>query len=275
MNNNKIKNKKNSWRDWIPSTFFLKTLLIFTTLFIMFFLAVFVIWKRYSMRDHNSSNFFSRKTTPLLEQLEAPRKPISEPAPQGEAILVNRVAALETKATEQQKILKDNTIDHQQILQIPQKLIAVEILRAVLEGLVPLEILKTFLQEISEPWAHSLLATLALIKSTITYPQLVKELLVLPPPHPLSIWERVKATIKSFVRIRKLDEKGAYKLKPIENIQKSLEEHEIQKALELFELLSPQDKALLSSWKVLAQKRQALENSIKNILLELAESPKM
>ena len=150
----------------------------------------------------------------------------------------------------------------------------IEILRAVLEGLIPLETLKIFLHKIPEPWAHSLLTTLTPIKSTITYPQL-EDLLVLPPPVPLSTWERMKATLKSLIRIRKLDEKGTYKLESIENIQKALKEHDIQRALKFFAMLTPQEKAQLSSWRVLAQERLTLEDSLKNLLIEFTESPKM
>ncbi|MBY0291846.1 MAG: hypothetical protein K2W92_00960 [Alphaproteobacteria bacterium] len=234
------------------------------------------------MRDHHSSHIFPHQVASLLEQLEAPNKSVNEsapqsidmPTPQDIDILLNRITVLENKAAEQQKILKDSTIEHQHILQIPQKLIVIELLRSVLEGLIPIETLKTFLHKISEPWALSLLATLDPIKNTITYPQL--EALLVPPPlsfDSLSIWERIKTKLQSLVRIRKLDEHGAYKLKPIESIQKSLEVHDIQQALKFFEMLTPQENAQLSSWKILAQERLTLENSLKNLLLELTESP--
>ena len=275
MKSNKIKNKKGLWRNWVHSPDFLREISIFGTLFVIFLLAVVVIWKRYSIRDHHkSSKVFSQQIAPLLGQLETLSPPVNEVVSQDIDVLLNRVKALESQTIEQQKILKDNTIEHQQILQIPQKLIVIEVLRSILEGLIPLETLKIYLHKISEPWTHSLLTTLAPIKSTITYPQL-EELLILPPPLPLSIWERMKATLKSLIHIRKLDEKGAYKLKSIENLQKSLEEHDIQKALKFFETLTPQEKAQLSSWKILAQERLTLESSLKNLLLELTESPKM
>ncbi|MBP6951525.1 MAG: hypothetical protein KBC28_04835 [Alphaproteobacteria bacterium] len=227
------------------------------------------------MKDyHSSSKAFSQKVAPLLGQLETSNTPVNESIPEDINVLLNRVKALESQTIEQKKILKDNTIEHQQILQIPQRLIVIEILRSVLEGLIPLETLKIFLHKISEPWAHSLLTTLTPIKSTITYPQL-EDLLVLPPPVPLSTWERMKATLKSLIRIRKLDEKGTYKLESIENIQKALKEHDIQRALKFFAMLTPQEKAQLSSWKVLAQERLMLEDSLKNLLLEFTESPKM
>ncbi|MBP7729841.1 MAG: hypothetical protein KA112_04445 [Alphaproteobacteria bacterium] len=275
MKSNKIKNKKRLWRDWAHSPNFLREILIFGTLFVIFLLSVVVIWKRHSMKDyHSSSKAFSQKVAPLLGQLETSNTPVNESIPEDINVLLNRVKALESQTIEQKKILKDNTIEHQQILQIPQRLIVIEILRSVLEGLIPLETLKIFLHKISEPWAHSLLTTLTPIKSTITYPQL-EDLLVLPPPVPLSTWERMKATLKSLIRIRKLDEKGTYKLESIENIQKALKEHDIQRALKFFAMLTPQEKAQLSSWKVLAQERLMLEDSLKNLLLEFTESPKM
>jgi hypothetical protein len=233
------KNKNNVL--WHQSPDFLKKLFAFVILFTLLLLSLFIIWKRYMERELS-------QPIPLIQAA-----PLT-----GSKLLSDRPTALENRINQQQQIL----------LTFP-KLVAIELLRAVLKGWIPLKAFKTFLQKNPDPWAQDLLTTLALVKESKTYPQL-EALLVLPPSQPLSTWKRIKRKIKSLVQIRKLDEKSDHQLGQIEGIQKALHDHDIQKSLESFEELSPQEKAQLSSWKDLAQDRFKLEKMLKKLILELA-----
>ena len=151
------------------------------------------------------------------------------------------------------------------------KLVALELMRGVLDGMIPLEILKRFLQKTPEPWANTLLTAFTPIKEGKTYSQL-ETLLILTPSQPVSTWQHIKSTIKSFIHIRKLDKKNEVNQGQLEDIEKALQAHDIQKATEIFGKLSPEEKVQLSSWKKLADERLLLELSTQKLLLELADS---
>ena len=243
------------WDKWTQSPELRNKLFIFATLIILLILAFFIIWKRYTERDL-SHPINLLQTMPSQQEVELIEGPLL--SSQAELKLFSeRLAALESKMNQQQ-----------QILTTPPKLVAVELLRAILEGWISVESLKTFLQKNPEPWSQGLLTTLGPIKQSMTYPQL-KVLLDLSPNQSLSTWERIKKKIKSIIRIRKLNKKGEYEQGDVEDIKKALKAHDLQKALKSYEKLSPEEKAQLSYWKALAQDRIALELMIKKIILEL------
>lgn len=243
------------WQKWSQSPELRNKLFIFVTLFILLILAFFIIWKRYTERDlSHPTNLL--QSVPSQQEVELIEGPLL--SSQAELKLFSeRLAALEMKLNQQQ-----------QILATPPKLIALELLRAILEGWIPVETLKTFLQKNPEPWSQELLTTLGPIQQSMTYPQL-KALLDQSPTQTLSTWERIKKKIKSIIRIRKLNKKGEYERGDVEDIKKALKAYDLQKALKSYEKLSPEEKAQLSSWKALAQDRLALELMIKKIILEL------
>ncbi|HUX78149.1 MAG TPA: hypothetical protein VMW10_00145 [Alphaproteobacteria bacterium] len=243
------------WDKWTQSPELRNKLFIFVTLIILLILAFFIIWKRYVDREltHPTSLLQSAPSQQEVELIEEPHL-----SAQAEIKLFSeRLAVLEKKMNQQQ-----------QILTTPPKLVALELLRAILEGSIPVETLKTFLQKNPEPWSQELLTTLNPIQQSMTYPQL-KALLNQSPGQSLSTWERIKKKIKSIIRIRKLNKKGEYEQGDVEDIIKALKAHDLQKALKSYEKLSPEEKAQLSSWKALAQDRIALELMIKKIILEL------
>ncbi|OJW51098.1 MAG: hypothetical protein BGO67_12270 [Alphaproteobacteria bacterium 41-28] len=254
------KNKKTnnvSWFQWTQSSEFLKGIFIFVSLLILLILSVFIIWKRYTERVEGQPIPLLQTSPPqqVVQTIEPP--PLS---PREELKLFSdRLAALENRMNQQQ-----------QIMLTPPKLVAIELLRAVLKGWLPLETLKTYLQKNAHPWAQGLSSTLVPINESKTYPQL-EALLTLSPVQLPSMWERIKRKIKSLVHIRKLDEKGDYQEGQIEDAQKALQAHDIQKALESFEKLPPQEKAQLSAWKDAAQDRLTLEVMMKKLILELTE----
>lgn len=167
----------------------------------------------------------------------------------------------------------ENIFNQQQLsLQSCQQLIALEILQEILEGRIPVNTLTLYLQKQAEPWATNILSRLSPIKEAKTYDQL-QVLLILPPSsQPLSKWQRVKNIIKSFVSIRHLDKEGQYTVGRLSDIQTALRTHNIQRVLDAFAKLSPEEQAQLSSWKQEAQDRLTLETIKKTMLLELSES---
>ncbi len=245
------------WLSWVQSPDSLKKVFIFVTLVILLVLSIFILWKRYVEKEISQpiSLIQTSSTLPATQLLEKPLSP-----PQEELKLFSdRLTALENRMNQQQEILLT-----------PPKLVVVEVLRAILEGWIPVETLTVFLQRNSAPWAQGLLVTLNPIKESKTYSQL-EALLSVSSSQPLSLWERVKRKIKSLIRIRKLDAKGDYQGARIEDVQKALSDHDIAKAMDFFEKLSPQEKTELSSWKILAQNRLTLEIIIKKLIIELTE----
>ncbi len=260
MKNNKKTPPPLSWYQWSYFPDFFKNLFIFLAFFIFFTISIVLIWKRQ----------LEKKTQHVLqaviEQQIAPKAPPSTPAPapppsfqQDIQSLTNRVAALEAKLTQTQVSL-----------QIPHKLIALELANGILEGFIPLDSLKAFLQKTPDPWAPPLLATLVSMGDIKNYMYLEASLALPPPPSHLSLWQRIKSKMKSLVHIQRLDEEGNYKLGKLEDIQRALQAHNLQKALESFEKLPPEDQAPLSSWKKMAQDRLFLETTRKTLLLEIA-----
>lgn len=254
------------WRQKLKSPEFMKNFFVFTVFFIILSLAIILIWKRHTekkvVKQEIALQTISSEQKEVQEHKEIKiEKKLDEKAAtiQKEvSIFGERIAALEKK-----------TIQQQQNLEIPNKLITLEFLKGVLDGLVPLPKLTAFLQKNPEPWAKVLVTPLLPLKECKTYPQL-EAMLVLPPsPKPLSRWEGFFNSVISLVQIRKLDEKGKYVLTQLKDVQEAIREHDIQKALQIFEKLPPPEKARLSSWKQAAQNRQLIEQITKNIFLEL------
>jgi len=259
MKNNKQKHLLSFWQSWTHFPDFFKNLFVFLAFFIFFTISIVLIWKRQLTKETRQvlqsvvAQQIAAKAPP-----SAPPPPPPPPPQQDIQPLINRIAVLETRLSQSQASL-----------QIPHKLIAFELIKGILEGFIPLESLKTFLQKTPDPWASSLLVTLATIGDIKDYPQLEASLALPPPLIQLSLWQRVKRKLKSLVRIQRLDEKGNYKFGNLEDVQKALQDHNIQKAIECFEKLPVEDQAALSSWKKTAQDRLFLETTRKTLLLEI------
>lgn len=193
--------------------------------------------------------------------------PAPAPAPPPEKVLLqkelnaqnDRLAQMETRLSQWQSIPE-----------LSQQLLAMEILHAVLEGELPLSIFIHYLQKIPEPWVAPLLNSIATIPEIKTYAQLQGALVL--PQEPLSLWQRIEKALKSFVRIRKLDETGHYESGHLDDIERALKEHNIRQALEAFDKLSPEEKIHLTSWQAAAQNRLTLEKMKQKMLLDLAGS---
>lgn len=265
MKKDKESNLMIFWRRWPQSPGFLRDFLVFLLFFILFIFCLILTWKQY--KDNLLSQPRAVIPSSCVDQkveeptLPAAPSPLSAPIPPDLNTLNDHTILSEQKDSQQP-----------QASGIPRRLIAFELFRGALEGLVGIEALKIFLQKTPEPWAASLLNALLPLNEIKSYSQL-ESLLVLPSSSQLSsIWQRLQKKIKSFIRVRKLDKKGEYNLGQLEDIKNFLRAHDIQKALESFERLSPEEQMHLSSWKKWAQDRFFLETSTKNLLLELTES---
>lgn len=245
MKKNKKINTSSFWRPWIQSPNFLKTLFVYLAFSIIFIFVLILVWKQYTGTG-------PREGVAFLPTQQA------QLAPGDLKSLSEYLGILETQQIQQSQ---ENL----------RKVTALVLIRAVLDGIIPLEAFKNFLQKTQGPWGKAILATLDPIKEGKTYFQL-EALLILSPPLPVSTWQHIKSTLKSFIHIRKLDEKNEVNKGLLKNIQKALRMHDIQKAIEIYEKLPSEEKAQLSSWKKLAEERLLLELSTQKLLLELADS---
>lgn len=284
------------WSQWKPTPNFLRNLLVFLILLVILFFSIVIIKKRYSEKKVREPVCLVRPSP--SNQATLPALNLSAlPSQEDLKLLSGRLAALENKINQVQQVLQnpqkvnppapsqeelkalsdrlvvlENKMNQaQQILQSHQKIMAVELLHGVLKGKVPLGTFRAFLQKKPEPWAKTLLATLASVKECKTYPQL-DALLVLSPSQSFSVLERIKRKIKSLIHIRKLDQNGDHTTVQLEDVRRAIYDHDIQRALGSFEKLPPEEKAQLSLWKELAQSRLTLETISNKLLLELAES---
>lgn len=251
---------------WKQRPAFLKNLFINIIFVSVFALFVFILIYRYVSGFHQQQEFVyqSLTQTPTLTPMPAPAPaPLSSP----EFVFLQKEITSQNDRLSQ---VEANLKQRQSVPQVSHQLVAIEILREVLEGHLPLSTFTLYLQKLPEPWATSILNRISSITMCKTYAQL-QDLLVLPPQSH-SLWRRVKNFMKSFVRIRKLDAKGHYQGGHLDDVQRALREHNIQQALEAFEKLSAKEQNQLASWKQEAQNRLTLETLKQKMLLDLAGS---
>lgn len=273
------KDKKTEIRSFLKQPpAFLKNLLIYIIFLSVFALFVFILIYRYVSGFHQQQEFVYQSLTPTLSPTPTPTPaptpmPAPTPAPMPVPLSPPELVLLQKEISSQNDRLAQIEANLKQWQSVPQashQLVAIEILREVLEGHLPLSTFTLYLQKIPEPWAPPILSRISSITMCKTYAQL-QDLLVLPPKSH-SLWRRVKNFLKSFVRIRKLDAKGHYQGGHLDDVHRALREHNIQQALEAFEKLSPAEQNQLASWKQDAQNRLALEALKQKMLLDLAGS---
>ena len=221
----------------------------------------FFIWKEFLLQ--RELEFVQTRVAPLptLTQQESAIL-ANVTALQGQVdVLLTRVQKLEATGAQQREKA-----------QMPHKMVAVELLRSVLDGVVPLPEFKAYLQRSPEPWAQFLLATLAPIQQSYTYAQLGRFLAPSPASSSSSFRERVLNALMSLVQVRKLTQGEKDKvargetLLQVEDIRNSLGAADTQTLLSLFEALSDQDKAEFAAFKAATLDRLALENALKTLL---------
>ncbi len=241
---------------------FLKNLFIFSAFFVFFTLAFFLVWKRLSEEPHQpvSQNVIAQLTHVTEKSPEkAPKETSAALPPEALQPLLDRLDALEAKVSQLDAFT------------ISTHLIAVDLIQGVLHNVISVDAFKTFLKKTPEPWAAALLPTIAPLEDIKSYPEL-ENLLVLPiSSKARSVWNRFKEDVKSLVSIRKIDQKESSAFGTLEDVQKAVHSHNIQKALDCFGKLPRHEQLALSSWQQMAQDRLLLETLYKNILLEMAK----
>lgn len=259
MKKNKDINIKSVWNRWKETSDFLKMLLGISSLLIILGLAIVIIKKRNEESKTNPKENFITSEELRLKQKQVDPKLTDDLLNQVKT-LSNRLATLESQS---KVIVQPADVSH--------KLIGIDLLNTVLEGSIPLESFKKFLQKNPEPWAQTILATIGSIKECKTYSQL-EDVLVQLPVQTVPMWGNVKSIIKYFFNIRRIDENGNYKMGKLEEVRNAIHAHDVTKALVIFEKLSPEIRTQYSSWKEMAIARFNLETIYKNLLNELVES---
>lgn len=253
------KNKKTKpsplqkWTHWLAP---LKHPVLIIVLFFLFIFAVFFTWK------------FLPKGT--LNRTESLRFVQTLPPELKEKAISQTIISLQTRVewlSERLAVLEKRMTQEPNL----QKLISITLLEGVLEGRMTLEIFKIYLQKIPDPWAKDLLPALTPLKSSSTYQELEAMLRMSQSSPSPSLWERFEKNIRSFIQIRKVDTPIPEDGSQLENLHEALVTHDLQKALHLFEKLSPEEKTSLAHWKTAAQDRLTLEKTFQTLLLELAK----
>ena len=274
---------------WRQSPVSFKTLLfglIFSIVFI-FAVVIFIHRQMYNTKLPSEFNLQSAGTGTnyalVPEFFAAPKKsPVPEivpeqaPTEQTPSVINPKADLLPTEITLQNDRMtqlesKLNQVDR--LSQTSNQLIAFQLLQEILDGRLTIDDLHRFLHfyylNTSQPWAMNILNTISWIKSCKTYTEL--ETMLAPPTRAHTQWQSVKSILKSFVRMRKLDEEGHYEVGNREDIKIALRAHNILKALEEFKKLSPDEQAKLSDWKQVAEERLHLESIKKKLLSDLSE----
>lgn len=165
-------------------------------------------------------------------------------------------------------IMKTDTVSEspevqaQKALQIEHKLAAYALLKGVMEGSFSPETLVKFLQKASEPWAQNLSAKLFPILNDIgSYPKLEEILVAFSPLR----------SVKKPIHIRKINKRGDYENVEVEDIQKALHDHDLQKILNYYEGLPSEKKILLKDFYDYTTRLQILDSETKKLYLEIME----
>lgn len=163
--------------------------------------------------------------------------------------------------------------DNNPLLQVSNQLIALELIKGVLNNTLTIEDLKKFTQvHNTAPWIQPLAQTISSLEDIQSYAALETSLVLPPssPPKAKSFYQQVLGKIRSLVSVRKVNDKDSNSLESLQNIQHMLQTHNLSGALSLFEKLSPEEKASLSSWEKKARDRLLLEQAQKTLLLQIA-----
>jgi len=153
---------------------------------------------------------------------------------------------------------------------LSQQLITIQLFEGILEGWIPLNVLKTYLQKNTNPESQTLLLTLAPLMECPTYEELFRAL-TSDLFTSKSLWERIKSKAKSLINIKKIEGGSASGTTNIKDVEAALGEKNLQKALTLFENLPNEDKESLAAWKQKVQERLKIETLFKGLLLKLSQ----
>lgn len=159
------------------------------------------------------------------------------------------------------------------LLQLSNQLIALELIKGVLNQTLSLDDLKGFIHHHhAKPWISALSHMVTPLEEIQSYPALENGLVLPTPPAPKdqSFWHSLTEKVRSFISIRKLSKKEDPSSAALQEIKQALKTHNISGALHLFEKLPPTEKAALSEWEKKARDRLLLEKAQKMLLLQMA-----
>lgn len=224
-----------------------KNLFVSLAFLCFFSLALFLVWKRllHSVESSISPELmaqFSQQnqpTPPAQPQVPPPSPPQATPLPYSADVL---------------------------------PLLALELARGVADTHIPLSLFKEFLSKVQAPWASSLFTTLAPLQTIESYATLEASLSIpqpQPSSSPLSLWQRIKNKLKTFISLHRIENDKESALETLEPLQAALYFHDIGKALAAFETLSPEQKQALAAWKTMAENRLLFETAYKTLLATL------
>lgn len=280
MKKNKDTKPNSRWQYWRQSPPSLKTLFFGFILSIILILAVVILIHRQVNKTKHSPDFIVH-TVLNSEQASVPAT-VPEPTPvpasvpeeipssptSSSALLQNEIALQNSRLDQ----LEGKVNQVVSVSQSSHQLIAFQLLQEILDGHLSIGELHRFLQiyheKTSQPWTINILNAISGIQGCKTYAEL-EAMLVLPSRSPTQ-WQSLKSILKSFVKMRKLDDEGHYVVANREDIKMALRAHNIQQALESFKKLSADEQAKLSTWKQDAEGRLLLETTKKKLLLDLA-----
>ncbi|EKE10013.1 MAG: hypothetical protein ACD_16C00089G0008 [uncultured bacterium] len=215
----------------------LKNIFLYFFLAILIFLAILVLWKQYKEKQTK---------------------------PQAPAVVEQTLQPSSTPATPTKELVQPKILD------LSQQLITIQLFEGILEGWIPLNVLKTYLQKNTNPESQTLLLTLAPLMECPTYEELFRAL-TSDLFTSKSLWERIKSKAKSLINIKKIEGGSASGTTNIKDVEAALGEKNLQKALTLFENLPNEDKESLAAWKQKVQERLKIETLFKGLLLKLSQ----
>lgn len=242
MTENKKTSKSLLWENFSQSLKYPRRYIAYFFLFIVFFLSIIILWKKYS--DNETLTFTKVKVEALEPRTE-----------------VATVLEGEKKAVE---ITQKNTQE------FPQQLITIQLLEGVLEGWIPLSTFKTYLQKHPNEETPYLLLELSTISNCLTYAELQSSL----PSTPVkskSLWERLKSRLKSLIQVKKIGKEKSSETSSPKKIELAIYEKNITEVLNLFDKLPEDEKTHLSPWIKKIQERLKVEMLYKHLLMKLAQ----
>ncbi|MBX9620618.1 MAG: hypothetical protein K2X28_01065 [Alphaproteobacteria bacterium] len=239
MMKNKNTFKNFFWQRFSQTLKSSKRTLIYFLLFILFFLSIVVLWKKYSKNE-----------TLTFEKI--------------------KVEASKATATATEGGKKTIEVIQKDTQKSSQQLITIQLLEGVLEGWIPLSTFKTYLQKHSDEESPNLLLELSTISNCPTYAELQSSLPSVPVKS-RSLWERLKSRLKSLIHVKKIGTKKTTEKSSSQKIEKAIYEKNISEVLNLFETLPADEKEHFSSWMKKVQERLKVEILYKNLLVKLAQ----
>ena len=271
MNKKKAEKPLSSTKTGIGSFISLRNFLLILFFILVWFGLGFVIWKgNFSKKTPSTSVplLINDTSKTELPSEETNSKDADEPEPNQQEF-----SSLQQQVEDLKKRLK--TIEHLNVqldscLNVTPKLIEISLLKGVLDGILPIRFLEEYVKNNFHACSRNLLNHIDTIPDIKTYTQLTEGLSV-PSSTPSSLWGKIKLLFSSLFVVRKIDEDGHYVISSREDICKALQNHDLERALEVFDKLPPKENEALFPLKKQIQQRLIFEKALKNCLKDFAK----